>query len=134
VRATTEPQAPPKPATKAPEYVEDTELSVSKISFGSILTPIGLTLLGWGFGAYFTLLPGADLSSLFLIYGFPISLLGFALSYAQVRRLSIWVGNRATYGLSKAPKFACVRGTPSPSPCLAQRSPRAAQARDLQDH
>lgn len=55
-----------------------------QISFGSILTPVGLGLLFWGFGAYFLLLPGADLSSLFLIYGFPISLLGFALSYAQV--------------------------------------------------
>lgn len=66
--------------------MEDAEFSISKVSFGSILTPIGLTLLFWGFGAYSTLLPGGGLSSLFLIYGFPLSLLGFALSYAQVLR------------------------------------------------
>eukprot|EP00879_Flechtneria_rotunda_P019274 GHRR01020241.1.p1 GENE.GHRR01020241.1~~GHRR01020241.1.p1 ORF type:complete len:194 (+),score=52.13 GHRR01020241.1:676-1257(+) len=38
----------------------------------------------YGFGAYFTLLPGTDVSSVLLIYGFPISILGFALSYAQL--------------------------------------------------
>lgn len=38
----------------------------------------------YGFGAYFTLLPGTDISSILLIYGFPISILGFALSYAQL--------------------------------------------------
>lgn len=67
------------------ELMTDSELSISKVSFGSILTPVGLGLLGYGFSAYFQLLPGGDLSSLMLIYGFPISLLGFALSYAQVR-------------------------------------------------
>ncbi|GIL63449.1 hypothetical protein Vafri_17502 [Volvox africanus] len=86
VRASAEPQAGPKPAAKSPvEYIDDSEFSISKVSFGSILTPIGLGLLVWGFGAYTTLLPGADLSSLFLIYGFPISLLGFALNYAQLK-------------------------------------------------
>ncbi|EFJ39742.1 hypothetical protein VOLCADRAFT_108512 [Volvox carteri f. nagariensis] len=86
ISASAEPQAPSKPASKSPvEYVDDNEFNISKVSFGSILTPIGLGLLVWGFGAYTTLLPGADLSSLFLIYGFPISLLGFALSYAQLR-------------------------------------------------
>lgn len=68
----------------AGEYVDDNEFSISKVSFGSILTPVGLGLLFWGFGAYFTLLPGADLSSIMLIYGFPISLLGFALNYAKL--------------------------------------------------
>lgn len=38
----------------------------------------------YGFGAYFTLLPGTDISSILLIYGFPISILGFALNYAQL--------------------------------------------------
>jgi hypothetical protein len=55
-----------------------------QVSYGSILTPLGVGLLVYGFGAFFQLLPGADLSSLMLIYGFPISVLGFALSYAQV--------------------------------------------------
>ena len=39
----------------------------------------------YGFGAFFGLLPGGDVSSLLLIYGFPISLLGFALAYAQLK-------------------------------------------------
>ena len=56
-----------------------------QISFGSILTPIGVGLLVYGFGAFFQLLPGSDVSSLLLIYGFPVSLLGFALSYAQLK-------------------------------------------------
>lgn len=73
-----------KKASGPVEYVEDSDFSISKISFGSILTPVGVGMLTWGFGAYFTLLPGADLSSVVLIYGFPISVLGFALSYAQL--------------------------------------------------
>ena len=66
------------------ELVSDTDFSISKVSFASILTPLGVGLLVYGFGAYFMLLPGADISSLLLIYGFPISVLGFALSYAQL--------------------------------------------------
>lgn len=56
-----------------------------KVSFGAILTPVGLGLLGYGFGAFFQLLPGSSISSIMLIYGFPLSLLGFALSYAQLK-------------------------------------------------
>jgi hypothetical protein len=44
-----------------------------QVSFGSILSPIGIGLMGYGFGAFFGLLPGGDISSLMLIYGFPIS-------------------------------------------------------------
>lgn len=66
------------------EYVPDSEFNISKVSFGSILTPLGLALVVYGFGAYFTLLPGTDLSSVLLIYGFPITILGFALNYAQL--------------------------------------------------
>lgn len=66
------------------EYIPDSEFAISKVSFGSILTPVGLGLMLYGFGAYGFGLPGGDLSSLMLIYGFPISVLGFALSYAQV--------------------------------------------------
>uniref|UniRef100_A0A7S3VUY5 Uncharacterized protein n=1 Tax=Dunaliella tertiolecta TaxID=3047 RepID=A0A7S3VUY5_DUNTE len=66
------------------ELVPDTEFSITKISYGSILTPLGIFLLAYGFGAFFQLLPGADVSPLLLIYGFPISLLGFALAYAQL--------------------------------------------------
>jgi hypothetical protein len=74
------------------ELVPDDEFAISKISFGSILTPVGCFLLAYGFGAYFMLLPGADLSSIMLIYGFPISVLGFALSYAQLEPVKCkWV-------------------------------------------
>ncbi len=92
-RSSTETQQPASPPQAAPvakksaqpeELVPDTEFSITKVSYGSILTPVGVGLLAYGFGAFFQLLPGADLSSLMLIYGFPISLLGFALSYAQV--------------------------------------------------
>ncbi|MEW5300246.1 MAG: hypothetical protein WDW36_003188 [Sanguina aurantia] len=66
------------------DYVKDTEFSITKISYGNILTPLGVGMLTYGFGAYFLLLPGADVAALLLIYGFPISVLGFALSYAQL--------------------------------------------------
>ena len=56
-----------------------------QISFGKILSPIGIGLMSYGFGAFFGLLPGGDISSIMLIYGFPISLLGFALAYAQLK-------------------------------------------------
>lgn len=88
VRASTDTQPAPaaaSPAAGSNELVPDTEFSITKVSYGSILTPIGLGLLTYGFGAFFQLLPGADVSSILLIYGFPISVLGFALSYAQVR-------------------------------------------------
>ena len=37
------------------------------------------------FGSFFQLLPGLDIAVLLLVYGFPNTLLGFALSYAQLR-------------------------------------------------
>jgi len=66
-------------------YVDDVPFRIERVSFGSILTPVGVGLLTYGFGAFFQLLPGGDVSSLLLIYGFPITLLGFALSYAQLK-------------------------------------------------
>eukprot|EP00882_Tetradesmus_deserticola_P007589 GHRQ01007993.1.p1 GENE.GHRQ01007993.1~~GHRQ01007993.1.p1 ORF type:complete len:282 (+),score=110.28 GHRQ01007993.1:546-1391(+) len=85
-RAASDQQTASTPATSAAaqEYVQDNEFSITKISYGSILTPVGLVLMIYGFGAYFTLLPGTDISSILLIYGFPMSILGFALSYAQL--------------------------------------------------
>ena len=58
---------------------------VVQISFGAILTPVGVFLLTYGFGSFFQLLPGSDIAAILLIYGFPITLLGFALSYAQLK-------------------------------------------------
>ena len=57
----------------------------AQISFGKILTPLGVGMLTYGFGSFFNLIPGGDISSLLLIYGFVISLLGFALAYAQLK-------------------------------------------------
>jgi Protein of unknown function (DUF2854) len=64
--------------------VPDSGFSLAKISFGDILTPTGAFTMLFGFGAYFQLIPGTDLSGLALIYGFPALLLGFALKYAQL--------------------------------------------------
>lgn len=66
------------------ELVPDAAFSLAKISFGDILTPVGIFLMVFGFGAYFQLIPGADVSGVALIYGFPMLLLGFALKYAQL--------------------------------------------------
>lgn len=33
----------------------------------------------YGFGAYFSILPGSEWSALMLTYGFPLALIGFAL-------------------------------------------------------
>mmetsp|Transcript_37095 Transcript_37095/g.44842 ORF Transcript_37095/g.44842 Transcript_37095/m.44842 type:complete len:310 (-) Transcript_37095:178-1107(-) len=77
-------QAAATSSTGSKEIVEDDEFSISKISFGSIGLSVGLTLLSYGFGAFFELLPGQSLSAVMLIYGFPISLIGFALQYAKL--------------------------------------------------
>lgn len=60
-------------------------MPAEQVSFGSILTPVGVFFLTYGFGAFFQLLPGSEIAALLLIYGFPITLLGFALSYAQLK-------------------------------------------------
>jgi hypothetical protein len=79
-------EAPKAPVSNGSgNYVNvDSGFSITKISFGAILAPLGVGLLVYGFGAYTQLLPGVDISSLLLIYGFPISILGAALNYAQV--------------------------------------------------
>lgn len=70
----------------AEEYVEDDEgFSITKVSYGSIMAPLGVGLLVYGFGGYFDIWPGGDISSLLLIYGFPLMLLGFALKYAELK-------------------------------------------------
>lgn len=74
----------PIPVAAPDAYVPDSEFSISKVSFGSILTPVGSALLLFGFGAYFQLWGGGDISSVALVYGFPMAVLGFALSYAQL--------------------------------------------------
>lgn len=72
-------------AADGTELVDPSGFRIEQISFGKILSPIGISLMVYGFGSFFGLLPGGDISSLLLIYGFPISLLGFALAYAQLK-------------------------------------------------
>jgi len=68
------------------EYLTDTDgFSLTQVSFGTILAPIGVGLMVFGFCAYFDFIPGGDISPLLLVYGFPLSLLGFALKYAELK-------------------------------------------------
>lgn len=69
---------------RTPPTTTSSKTHHSKVSFGKVLTPVGVALLTYGFGAFFGLLPGADVSPIMLVYGFPVSLLGFALFYAQL--------------------------------------------------
>ena len=63
----------------------------------------------YGFGAFFQLLPGGDVSSLLLVYGFPLLLLGFALSYAQARAGGGCLrGRNGGCGVSPVCERACV--------------------------
>ena len=59
-------------------------LNISELSFGTIGVTVGLSMLLYGFGAFFNYLPGQSGSAPLLIYGFIISLLGSALKYAQL--------------------------------------------------
>ncbi|KAE9612588.1 hypothetical protein Lal_00005808 [Lupinus albus] len=65
--------------------VPDDEFSISKISFGVIGLGIGVSLLSYGFGAYFNILPGSEWSAIMLTYGFPLAIIGMALKYAELK-------------------------------------------------
>lgn len=65
--------------------VVDDQFSLSKISFGVLGLGSGVTLLAYGFGAYFNLLPGTEWSALMLTYGFPVAVIGMALKYAELK-------------------------------------------------
>lgn len=72
-------------ASSSKATVPDTEKSITKTSFGTIGLVVGIALLSYGFGAYFTVLPGSEWSALMLTYGFPLSVIGFALKYAELQ-------------------------------------------------
>lgn len=57
------------PAAVARRTHHNANHSARQVSFGSILAPIGVSFMVYGFGAFFNLLPGGDVSSLLLIYG-----------------------------------------------------------------
>ncbi|MFX6075678.1 DUF2854 domain-containing protein, partial [Acinetobacter baumannii] len=65
--------------------VPDDQFSLSKISFGVVGLGSGVTLLAYGFGAYFNILPGSEWSALMLTYGFPVAVIGMALKYAELK-------------------------------------------------
>ncbi|XP_039066421.1 thylakoid membrane protein slr0575-like [Hibiscus syriacus] len=70
-------------ATKT--IVSDDGFSLSKLSFGVIGLGVGLSLLSYGFGAYFNILPGSEWSAIMLTYGFPLAIIGMALKYAELK-------------------------------------------------
>ncbi|KAL5581975.1 hypothetical protein UlMin_014417 [Ulmus minor] len=65
--------------------VPDDEFSLAKVSFGVVGLGVGVSLLGYGFGAYFNILPGSEWSALMLTYGFPLAIIGMALKYAELK-------------------------------------------------
>ncbi|XP_004516771.1 uncharacterized protein [Cicer arietinum] len=65
--------------------VPDDEFSLAKVSFGVIGLSLGVSLLSYGFGAYFNILPGSEWSAIMLTYGFPLAIIGMALKYAELK-------------------------------------------------
>ncbi|KAH9622734.1 hypothetical protein KSS87_018577 [Heliosperma pusillum] len=65
--------------------VTDEPFSLAQISFGVVGLGSGVTLLAYGFGAYFNILPGSEWSALMLTYGFPVAVIGMALKYAELK-------------------------------------------------
>ncbi|KAK6125465.1 hypothetical protein DH2020_040798 [Rehmannia glutinosa] len=72
-------------ATADKPTVPDNEFTLAKVSFGVIGLGVGITLLSYGFGAYFNILPGSEWSALMLTYGFPLAIIGMALKYAELK-------------------------------------------------
>ncbi|KAK9118516.1 hypothetical protein Scep_016609 [Stephania cephalantha] len=67
------------------DVVPDNEFSLAKVSFGVIGLGLGISLLSYGFGAYFNILPGSEWSAIMLTYGFPLAIIGMALKYAELK-------------------------------------------------
>ncbi|KAL1291838.1 hypothetical protein HN51_060338 [Arachis hypogaea] len=65
--------------------ISDDGFSLSKVSFGVVGLGVGLSLLSYGFGAYFNVLPGSEWSAIMLTYGFPLAIIGMALKYAELK-------------------------------------------------
>ncbi|KAG6602567.1 hypothetical protein SDJN02_07298 [Cucurbita argyrosperma subsp. argyrosperma] len=80
---TTQPSSVSASPDKA--VVTDDEFSLAKVSFGVIGLGVGISLLSYGFGAYFNILPGSEWSAIMLTYGFPLAIIGMALKYAELK-------------------------------------------------
>ena len=79
------PKLPRSDCTRTVKKEEGFDLATT--SFGTIGLSVGLPLLVYGFFSFFNFIPGGSVSSLLLIYGFIISLIGFALQYAKLEPL-----------------------------------------------
>lgn len=75
----------PVQSSAAKTLVPDEEFTLAKVSFGVIGLGLGVSLLSYGFGAYFNILPGSEWSALMLTYGFPLAIIGMALKYAELK-------------------------------------------------
>ncbi|XP_022862603.1 uncharacterized protein LOC111382796 isoform X1 [Olea europaea var. sylvestris] len=87
LRAAESTQSPPSATagTAGKSIVPDEEFSLAKVSFGVIGLGLGVSLLSYGFGAYFNILSGSEWSALMLTYGFPLAIIGMALKYAELK-------------------------------------------------
>ncbi|XP_028095413.1 uncharacterized protein LOC114295387 isoform X2 [Camellia sinensis] len=74
-----------QPSSADLSIVPDEEFSLAKVSFGVIGLSLGVSLLSYGFGAYFNILPGSEWSAIMLTYGFPLAIIGMALKYAELK-------------------------------------------------
>lgn len=81
----TQPTSAPSAAAVDKPTVPDDEFTLAKVSFGVIGLSLGVTLLSYGFGAYFNILAGSEWSALMLTYGFPLAIIGMALKYAELK-------------------------------------------------
>ncbi|CAN7128228.1 unnamed protein product [Brassica rapa subsp. narinosa] len=77
--------SPPVVASGDKTLIPDDEFTLAKISFGVIGLGLGVSLLSYGFGAYFNILPGSEWSAIMLTYGFPLAIIGMALKYAELK-------------------------------------------------
>ncbi|WZZ04871.1 hypothetical protein YC2023_090792 [Brassica napus] len=64
--------SPPVVASGDKTLIPDDEFTLAKVS-------------GYGFGAYFNILPGSEWSAIMLTYGFPLAIIGMALKYAELK-------------------------------------------------
>eukprot|EP00249_Psilotum_nudum_P003762 c17256_g1_i1 orf=223-1047(+) len=67
------------------QIVGDSQFSLAQISLGNIGLVLGLGFLSYGFGAYFSIVSGAEWSALMLTYGFPLAIIGMAFKYAELK-------------------------------------------------
>ncbi|CAH8354986.1 unnamed protein product [Eruca vesicaria subsp. sativa] len=84
-RAADSTSSSPSVASGDKTLIPDDEFTLAKISFGVIGLGLGVSLLSYGFGAYFNILPGSEWSAIMLTYGFPLAIIGMALKYAELK-------------------------------------------------